>query len=138
MSSPDSRVYIIKDGDFSQPIADFKYMSDGWAEDGVPMEVEIRPYVPKRSNLANRFYWEILSQAGEQTGHTKDELHLFFRHKFLGAEHKLIFDQNFNMLPSTTDLNVKEFANYVRSVETFILESGFEIKAPPYYNDIWR
>jgi hypothetical protein len=103
----------------------------------LPCELTIAPYVPKRSTLANRYYWEILTQAADQTGHTKEELHLFMRHKFLGADNKLIFEQSFNMLPSTADLNVKDFSNYVRSVETFILESGFTIKAPPYYNDIW-
>lgn len=138
MSSFDSKIYIIKDGVFEEPVEYMSWISNSdWASMG-PVEVEIRPYVPKRSNLANRYYWEILSQAAEQTGYTKDELHLFMRHKFLGANQKLIFEQNFNMLPSTTDLNVKDFSNYVRSVETFILESGFTISAPPYYNDIWN
>lgn len=134
MSKADPRVFIAREESDLNAVYDYAEQELQHGE----LEIEVKPYVPKRSTLANRFYWEILSQAGEQTGHTKDELHIFFRHKFLGAEHKLIFDQNFNMLPSTADLNVKDFANYVRSVETFILESGFTIAAPPYYSDIWR
>jgi len=139
MSSSDSTVFIL--GEHTEVDACEKFIVGAWTDALVnhqKIEVEIRPYVPKRSNLANRYYWEILSQAAEQTGYTKDELHLFMRHKFLGAAQKEIMGQNFNALPSTADLDAKKFSNYVRDVERFILESGFDIKAPPYRKDIWN
>lgn len=103
-----------------------------------PLDVQWEPYKPKRSTLANRYYWEILSQAGEQSGHTKDELHALMRWKFLGAKQTEVMGNMFNLLPTTTDLNTKEFSDYVKSVEAYILESGFSIAACPYYEDIWR
>lgn len=103
-----------------------------------PIDVVWEPYKPKRSTLANRYYWEILSQAGDQSGHTKDELHALMRWKFLGANLTEVMGNTMNLLPSTTDLNTKEFSEYVKQVETYILESGFIISAPPYYEDIWR
>lgn len=103
-----------------------------------PIDVQWEEYKPKRSTLANRYYWEILSQAGEQSGHTKDELHALMRWKFLGAKQTEVMGNMFNLLPTTTDLNTKEFSDYVRQTETFILESGFTLSACPYYEEIWR
>lgn len=103
-----------------------------------PLDVEWKEYKPKRSTLQNRLYWEYMTQLADFTGHTKDEMHLFCRWKFIGANETEIMGQNFNALPSTQDLNTKEFTDYIRSIEVFASEQGFTFEAPPYYGDVWR
>lgn len=103
-----------------------------------PCELTIAPYVPKRSTLQNRLYWEYMTQLGDYTGHTKDEMSLFFKWKFLGSDKTEVYGQSFNAVKSTTDLNVKEFNEFLRSIEVFASEQGFMFKAPPYYGDVWK
>jgi len=95
------------------------------------------PYKPQRSTLQNRLYWEYMTQLGDYTGHTKDEMSLFFKWKFLGADKTEVYGQTFNAVKSTTDLNVKEFNEYLRNIEVFASEQGFTFKLPSYYGDIW-
>lgn len=102
------------------------------------LDVTWEPYKPKRSTLQNRLYWEYMTQLGEHTGHTKDEMSLFFKWKFLGADQKEVYGQSFNAVRSTQDLNTKEFTEYLRSIEVFASEHGFMFKAPPYYNEAMR
>lgn len=130
MSSFDSKVFIVKDGDFTEVREEIDRTLGG------PWEVEIRPYVPKRSTLQNRLYWEYMTQLGDYTGHTKDEMSLFFKWKFLGSDKTEVYGQSFNAVKSTTDLNVKEFNEFLRSIEVFASEQGFMFKAPPYYGDV--
>lgn len=103
-----------------------------------PIDVTWEPYKPQRSVLQNRLYWEYMTQLGKHTGHTKDEMSLFFKWKFLGADQREIYGQSFNQVRSTTDLNVKEFSEYIRSIEVFASEHGFTFAAPPYYGDAMR
>lgn len=103
-----------------------------------PIDVEWKEYKPQRSILQNRLYWEYMTQLAEYTGHTKDEMHLFCRWKFIGADKTEIMGQSFNALPSTQDLNTKEFTDYIRSIEVFASEQGVMFSAPSYYDDVWR
>lgn len=103
-----------------------------------PLDVEWREYKPKRSTLQNRLYWEYMTQLGENTGHTKDEMSLFFKWKFLGTDPSSIYGQSFNAVRSTTDLNIKEFNEFLRNIEVFASEQGFVFTAPSYYGDVWR
>lgn len=102
------------------------------------IDVEWKEYKPQRSVLQNRLYWEYMTQLADFTGHTKDEMHLFCRWKFIGADKKEVMGQSFNALPSTQDLNTKEFTDYIRSIEVFASEQGFMFKAPPYYGDAFN
>jgi len=135
MSQSDSTVFIVREESDLNHAYDF---AEELLKVSGDLEIEIGPYKPKRSVPANRYYWELLTQAGEQSGHTKDELHALMRWKFLGAKQTEVMGNMFNLLPTTTDLNTKEFSEYVKQTETYILESGFTIKACPYYEDIWR
>jgi len=103
-----------------------------------PVEVSFGPYRPQRSVLQNRLYWEYMTQLGNHVGHTKDEMSLFFKWKFLGADQTEIYGQSFNAVRSTTDLNVKEFNEYLRSIEVFASEQGFQFTEPHYYMDAMR
>lgn len=102
------------------------------------LEVTWEPYKPKRSTLQNRLYWEYMTQLGEHTGHTKDEMSLFFKWKLLGTDPASVYGQSFNAVRSTTDLNIKEFNEFLRSIEVFASEQGFTFACPQYYEEVWR
>lgn len=102
------------------------------------IDVEWKEYKPQRSTLQNRLYWEYMTQLGEHTGHTKDEMSLFFKWKFLGTDPSSVYGQSFNAVRSTTDLNVKEFNEFLRNIEVFASEQNFQFKCPTYYDDVWR
>lgn len=134
MHKTDSRVFIVRTEEELGKVYDYaeQQLTHG------DLEIEVKPYVPKRSTLQNRLYWEYMTQLADFTGHTKDEMHLFCRWKFIGADKKEVMGQSFNALPSTQDLNTKEFTDYIRSIEVFASEQGFMFKAPPYYEDVWK
>jgi len=133
---PSHDTYILKsDEDVKKFISN---LEDGLVIDSLPTEIEIGPYKPKRSVLQNRLYWEYMTQLGKHTGHTKDEMSLFFKWKFLGTDQAQIYGQSFNEVRSTTDLNVKEFAEYLRNIEVFASEHEFTFTCPQYYEDVWR
>lgn len=135
MSASDTTVFIVREESDLNHAYDF---AEALLQVAGDLEIEIGPYVPKRSTLQNRLYWEYMTQLGKHTGHTKDEMSLFFKWKFLGTDQAQIYGQSFNAVRSTTDLTVKEFAEYLRSIEVFASEHEFTFTAPPYYEDAWR
>lgn len=105
--------------------------SDKW-------EIDVKPYKPNRTVLQNRLYFHWLGHLSNETGYTKDELHELCKQHVLGQEIKEVCGQMVHVIQSTTDLNTKEFIDYLEAVEQFFASKGFLLPAPSYYNDAMK
>ena len=74
------------------------------------LQLTIGPYKPTRSQQQNARYWLILTRCEEATGHSKDELHEFFKQKFLGMQETQVGGETVLHQRSSARLKVKDFA----------------------------
>lgn len=72
---------------------------------------------PKRSLAQNSYYRLYLKMIEDETGETSDNLHAFFKGKFLTEKIVKIFGQNVRQIKSTTKLNKAEFCDYLLEIE---------------------
>lgn len=87
-----------------------------------PIQVTIEEYDPKRSTQANRRYWLVIGAIAKETGNDKDEVHEFFKQKFLGERVVEIAGERATVRPSTTRLKKHEFNDYMEKVEAWGIE----------------
>lgn len=106
--------------------------------DGEKFEVEVTAYKPNRTVLQNKLYWHWLNHLQNETGYDKDELHELGKRAVLGVQTKTVMGALIAITPSTTDLNVKEFIDYLEKFEAYFASKGFLLPAPSYYNDAMR
>jgi hypothetical protein len=86
--------------------------------------VTIKPFKFTRSQQANRYYWAALIKlCSDETGYTSEEMHEYFRRKFLTPEVKEVLGEPTEIYPSTTKLTTKEFAEYMDKITTFMREN---------------
>ena len=79
--------------------------------------IKISEYKENRSIDQNKFYWKLLEIISAEIGYEPDELHEFYKYKFL---QKNFEDRNGNLvkgLASTTKLNVDEFNEYIEKIK---------------------
>jgi len=80
---------------------------------GAKLSVTLTDKRPTRSDRQHRYYWAYLSQIAEETGHSKDELHTFFKGKFLSEGMTEIYGHK---VRSTTTLTKGRFAEYIMEI----------------------
>ena len=67
----------------------------------------------ERTLKQNNYYWGVVVKyISDEIGDSKDDIHSVLRTMFLSVE-KLINDVSFMFIKSTTDLDTKEFNDYV-------------------------
>jgi NinB protein len=96
-----------------------------------PVEITIRRRYATRSQEQNRFYWGVLvdtlAQAMAGEGWTEDDTHKFLKAQFLPKRLAAI-DRNgrihgeYVVGGSTRRLTVGEFADYLRAIETWMVD----------------
>jgi hypothetical protein len=86
--------------------------------------VDISPWTSMRSHEQNKRYWEMLGQLGDHLGYTADEMHQMLAYKYLSYKN-VVMDNEVVVVPSTTSLTIKEFAEYMNNVENFASSLGF-------------
>lgn len=88
--------------------------------------VLVRVGPPNRSDQANAYYWHVLGLIEEHTGHDSDELHEYFKQKFI-PKRVAICDGNGEVKDdavvggSTAKMNRSDFYDYVEAVRHFAL-----------------
>jgi len=92
----------------------FKRWLAQWEGQDVSLEVSERKL--KRTEEQNRYYWLYLSQIQEETGHKIEELHSYFRGKFLTKKLSELYGDKFRITKSTTELSKGEFCNYLADI----------------------
>ncbi len=86
--------------------------------------LEIEQKKESRSVMQHRYYFLYLGIIAEETGHTKDELHSFFKGKFLTERISEIFGEKTRITRSTTELSKGEFSEYLADIS---LLTGVEL-----------
>ena len=71
---------------------------------------------PTRSISQNNLYWKYLGIIENESGNNADDLHEFFKRKFLGKRSLKMFDEDFEVTTSTTSLNKLEFGEYLDKI----------------------
>lgn len=79
----------------------------------IPYKFDIKLNRSIRSNDQNRYYRACLKQIAIVTGYTTDELHDFYKKKFVGI--KMVFDEE--VVLSTSKLDTKEFSVFIKKVK---------------------
>ena len=92
-------------------------------EDG---KYRIQKLTGNRSLEQNSYYWTILEGLSEHTGHTKEEMHEYFKKEFLSEEGKYI-----TVYKSTTGMEKADFSQYINSIRGWALTHlGYFIPDP--------
>jgi len=82
------------------------------------MICEVKKKKNTRSIVQNNYYWFLLTMLQDDTGMDKDDLHIYFRSKFLHAE-KEINGEIVEYTKSTTALSTMEFESYMTKIRMF-------------------
>lgn len=75
-----------------------------------------------RSVVQNNYYWLLLTMIEQDTGNDKDELHEYFKKKYLNANFTLSIlrvDDSLTYAKSTTKLTTTEFEYYLERIRMF-------------------
>lgn len=100
--------------------------------------VEVKKWKKDRSKAQNRLYWMWMTIISDHTGYIKEELHTTFRDKYLGYEiKKTVRNKEIKYLRSTTDLDTKEFTDYLNVIELFT-NTEIEINLPHPEDIYWE
>ena len=75
-----------------------------------------------RTQQMNKLYFACLKIISDYTGHTKEELHSWCAHKFLG--HKIeVLGEEFIYSPSTRNLRIDAFSTYLEDIRFYFWET---------------
>ena len=80
----------------------------------------------KRRNAQNRRYWAVLHEIAEQLSTADTEAwHEYFKRRFIGVKEISLPDGEIVAVgKSSTELSVKEFADYMTSIEAWAVDQG--------------
>lgn len=82
------------------------------------MICEVKKKKNSRSIVQNNYYWLILTMLQDDNGTDKDDLHIYFRSKFLHAT-KEINGELVEYTKSTTQLSTMDMEDYLSKIRIF-------------------
>ena len=94
------------------------------------MQVEIKPYIKKRSLDQNALYHMWVKTIAEYTGYTQSQMHEVFKARLLPIIYREVDGKKLTELTSTTTLNTKQFSDYMREIEAFAIENNIMLPYP--------
>ena len=89
-------------------------------------EVEVKPFAFNRSTQQNRRYWKIIQELGSYLGYDEGEMHELMKYKFLSYKQEMLGDEMV-VIPSSSNLTIKEFVDFLSKVEHFASTLGFNL-----------
>lgn len=93
--------------------------------------VEVKVERERRSIDQNALYWLWLNCIMDETGEHKDNLHEYFKTKFLGVDDRQCFGHHFFLPNTTTKLDTLQFKNYLDRIQEFAsVELGITLPDP--------
>lgn len=100
----------------------------------VPVRVVFERVKRTRSRLANAYYWGVVLRSASQAfGYHPDELHEYFKARFLVAARLTVGDDERDVPASTARLTVQQFADYTDRIILFLAEQGVIVPPPGEY-----
>ena len=95
--------------------------------------IELKELKGKRSISANALYWLWLTCIEKETGNDKDELHEYFKLKYLGTENVEIFGEMITKIKTTSTKDSAEFSIYMNHIKDFTLVNlGIDLPNPDH------
>ncbi len=99
------------------------------------LRVTIETVRSKRTLSQNSLMWKWINEAADalakDTGHTPDEIHQFFKQKFLPGNVVVINGRSANYY-TTTKLSIDEMSDYLTRIQAFVVgEMGIYLTIPP-------
>lgn len=98
-----------------------------------PKEITIGEHKKKRSLNQNSLYWKWLSEVieivGKETGNDPEDLHTFFKHKYL-APHVIEINGETVLEYTTTRLTTAEMHDYMEKIYAFVTQKPWSIDLP--------
>lgn len=82
-------------------------------------EAEIKKKRKDRTIDQNSLYWLWTTCIEQETGQPKEDIHEFFKMKFLGVSERTAFNLTFFVPNSTTKLDTKQFTDFLDQVQAF-------------------
>lgn len=90
-------------------------------KEGQEILITVRPRKKNRTLKQNAYYWLVLNVIADYTGHSSDELHEIYKHKFL-PRRVITYQYDQIELPGTTTvLTTDQFGEYL---DRIIAEAG--------------
>lgn len=87
------------------------------------MEIIIRPWVEKRSSVANARLWALHQAAAAHTGHSSEEMHEFALMRHFGTKEIKVGAMVMRVpLQRSSQRNKKEFAEFMESTEAWYIQ----------------
>ena len=112
----------------NQKIEAIKFIDNLFAQD---KRVTIVITKEKRTLDQNKLYWLWLSCIAKETGNDKDDLHEYFIYKYLNPELVQVFEKMIYKRLSTTQLDTKQFTEYLNKIQVFAnTELAIELPNP--------
>ena len=90
-------------------------------------EVTVKEHDYSRSNAQNKRYWRLVNELGSYLGYSPEEIHNMMKYKYLSYKEDLLGDE-ITVVPSTSELKIKEFIEYQNNVEKFAISLGFKLQ----------
>lgn len=78
----------------------------------------------------NSLYWLYLGCIEEETGNDRYDLHDFFKRKFLRVGESMLCGEEVVKTISTSKLDTKQFAEYLRKIASFSAQEGIILPDP--------
>jgi hypothetical protein len=91
---------------------------------------EFKVYRKLRSLKQNRLLHLWLKYIRIETGNEEEAIHLFFKERFLQWTTKDVFGEQVSLIPSTKNLDTKQFTEYLECIRVFMLEQGIFLPQP--------
>jgi len=82
-------------------------------------KAEVKEVKKKRTLSQNRLYWLYLTCIEQETGNNKDDLHDYFKNKWIKPQIREVFGEPLIKHPSTTKLNTSLFKQYIDKIIHF-------------------
>ena len=94
-------------------------------------EVTIKRKATKRTLPQNRLYYLWLNCISAETGNEVEDLHEYFKTKFLGVRYRIIYGEGITTPFTTTDLDTEQFKEYLDKVQRWAnTEQGIILPNP--------
>ena len=93
-------------------------------------EGELKKYQRRRSIPQNKLLWLWLAAIAAETGNDRNDLHDYFKNRFLPKERKYFFGKETWVPISTTKLNTKQFSEYLDHINADMAQQGIVLCNP--------
>ena len=89
-------------------------------------DIKIEEFKSNRSVAQNKRYWRLINELGSFLGYEPEEMHQMMKYKYLSYKQEMLGDEMV-VIPTTSQLTIKEFIEYCNNVEKFAVGLGFTL-----------